>query len=293
MYIALCGGHDIVFETPNSVFIGDFISDIYNHTIPLSVDQLLHIAHLTKYSDTRILSEYQYPYIGHVNSQTTRQELSVGQDLGILHKSVFGVVLIEDLIQLPHMIWNTILKSKRGQIVGICKPCPCGIESKIFTTIQQKCSCIQRSIIRHQNYLHTVYKGFFTIWVKTNVQIPKLTREDILSLYHRVRMVHKLQYTRHTSKHASAYSTHLNCCRDTSDILHELDQEAKSLFESIQDIYNQNSLDNILRLSQTLQDIESISISIKQKDQAGIEKNIAVTKQTMLLALSYIPKKDF
>jgi predicted ATPase with chaperone activity len=28
MYIALCGGHDIVFETPNSVFIGDFISDI-------------------------------------------------------------------------------------------------------------------------------------------------------------------------------------------------------------------------------------------------------------------------
>ncbi len=294
-YIALCGGHDIAFEIPDSVFIRDFILQIYKQNQSLNAEQILYMSHVTKDSDTKVYSDYQYPYIGHIHTQTTRQELCLHTDVGMLQKSILGTLIVQDLAQLPHTTWNTVLRSKRGHILAICKSCPCGIESKLFTTKQQRCTCIQRSVMRHQQYLQSTYKDFFTLWVKTSDQVPKLTTTDVILFHTHIKKVRELQRNRYISEKNTADGNieeivtstsldYLNCYRDPVYIIKNLDSEALSLYESIQDIYNQENIDKILRLSQTLQDIECVAMH---------EKSTAVTKQTMLLALSYIPKKDF
>lgn len=291
MYIALCGGHDIGFEVSNSVFVQDFISLICTHDVTLNPYQLLHMASLTKEEDLVLLSNYKHLYTGYINQHTTRQDVCGTMTVDILQKSILGRLVIYNLTSLPQHIWSIVVRSSKGQMFAVCKPCPCGVESSFFTHKTQKCTCVQRSILRHQHHLQNTYKHIFTLWVKTNTPIPKITKEDIAILFSQVEQLRRLQFYRHmqNNREGVVYEEYVpldyvNNSRDTNLIIQNLDLESSTLYESITSLYDQDTLHKILRLSQTLQDIAYVS---------GKEKSTAVSKQTVLLALSYIPKKDF
>lgn len=302
-YIAMCGGHDISFEVHDSVFIYDFISEIYTHKFLINSSQLLYMTHRYKLTDGEGL-KYLKPYTCNIDNRSDKQQLLTDKHpkpdkvLGELDKSLFGCVLINKLDKIPQNILGLLSKQERGLVFGICSSCPCGVETTLFTSKTQKCSCVKRSIIRHQQHLQNNYHDFFTIWLKNSKPVPKLDAETVRYIHQEVDKVHRYQFERYLKEQGvdleyseNVLNDYLNNNRDISYIIRVLTAEARELYDSISTTYNQNSLQRLLRLAQTLHDVESINKTFESTGSK--QKSIAITKDTMLIALSYIPKKDF
>ena len=296
-FLALCGRHDMAFESGNATFVEDFIREVCSHGKAPTAQQRLHMAGLTKDDDAYVDRLFSKPEIFLIDGHLDREGLHgrKGKSLGLLGASVFGNLLIPNMTDMPKNVLSGIMAAERGQIFAICRPCPCGVETIPFSGHGQKCSCIQRSILRHQQYLQTCCKDAFSIWLRTTGPMPRLTAQDIELLHRYVHIVLEVQFDRHVTElglkdmyyEDSTSMDYVNDRRNPSSILDRLDSDALALYESVSRLYNQGMLHKILRLSQTIHDSERV---ISKKPSKG--KSTAIDKRTVLLALSYIPKMD-
>ncbi len=259
LYISLCGGHNMIVETPTPQTFSKTYKKVYSYRENKTFGQKLHTYYTRNMYDTETYQDMTY---------------------------------VEKLEDISH---SHAIMRRSGGMVGTYTPCACKHVDMFFEPHNQekKCICSKRSIIQHRRYIEHEHFSLFDIKETYTEKYHELSNDTIDMLHTQIDVVRGIQRKRYIQQ-KSLCERDLYFYGDNSylnkhtplDILEKLcTSEAYDLWKtSGQD-------DRVLCVAMTIEDIYTMeSGEIHNRTQ---EKKPAISKQAVLLALSYIPKMDF
>ncbi len=199
---------------------------------------------------------------------------------------IFPYTCIENIKNQSKNKVESIQSPYKGSVLALYTPCSCGYQYSFFesNTPERKCICSRRTILQHKRYIES---SFFDIF---NMHIVHTAHEFTLTptMEATVEQVKMFQFKRYieenclTAKDIFLFPTYLylNQYRELIKIEQNLDPEAEELWQE----YKSNI--KILQVAQTIQDMMDCAATYSIKKPA-------ISKQALILALSYIPKMDF
>ncbi len=174
--------------------------------------------------------------------------------------------------KIASFIYNENISSKVPQIhstnynISTCLHCSCGNRG----AIQSKCLCLQRNILRYNNMLNSLHKDIYTLWISHyQHQVQNTPQYDHEILQKIVEYVHTVK------KH-------------TSPVISE---QTKHTLDKLKSTMGKKCFEKIIQVSQTLQILSDIE-RFGALDIDQIKRPTLISSKNLLLAFSYIPKKD-
>ncbi|MES2985907.1 MAG: magnesium chelatase domain-containing protein [Patescibacteria group bacterium] len=219
-----------------------------------------------------------YEYFGEKVSAAFKHKLLDTE----LHESVLYI----DNIKSTHV--GTVIQQaeKHGLVIGTYPPCICGRSYVFFRpyTHEDKCLCSKKSILQHKRSIKTLYFDFFTIHLADTRQ----KESDIQTFKDMIRAVREKQFDRYITEHMLTAkevflfpdNSYVNEYRDITIIENSLDTDTQKLWKESE------VETRTLRVAQTIQDILDLSAN-------NSNKKPAISKQALILAISYGPRMDF
>lgn len=192
-------------------------------------------------------------------------------------------------------------------VIALYQPCTCGYSYTFFSNnSDRRCICSKRNIIQYKRSVEDKYFPYFSMNIN-NIQKNQSTSKKekfdeksfITTIHKKVDTLRQIQFERYVIKNSLSSkdvfmfpdNRYLNEYADLSNILDNLDYQALEIWNS------SDKDERCLRVAQTIQDIFELEIYYKNNNIINIEKitkiKPAISKQALLLALSYIPKMDF
>lgn len=256
--LGICTNRNLFIENRKESYIKKFIKNLIYYSRQLTGSEILQVAGNLNKNDTEILESYSYPKVSTIDSQTQKDDLTI-----LINESMFGFNIIEDVISLPEDILYLVKKKHRSAIVCFYKTCPCGNINNLFTSFEDdRCICIQRSVLRHRQRLHTIENGFFDFYIKDegiNNDVQEYGPLDYINI----------------NKIISTYRNPL----PEPDL--SLSKEAQKSIETHTDCYEKADLDTIIRLAYDIAKLEFV---------IGKTKKPIVLKGNIDLAVEFIKK---
>lgn len=287
-FIALCGRHKLIIESNKTVFLDDLLAlgDIL--VISHKVSRILSVSNICKTDDSVVQDIVKKHRYIHVNNQTPKK----GRSLRIEKQpekdpvdELGHFIFLQGINSIHKDIWQEYYSNKYIHKISTCYVCPCG-------QIKKKCICFQKSILKYKYALQTDHLPIYSICTEQLEPLSiSYTIEEIKVFRNILQNVHQTQFDRHIQEQNIYTSTDFNYMeydffnthRDTNLILPLLDPEALETYHILAKPLNLKSKQNLLQITQTLQDIYDYIDNRKGE----------IRKETLLLAYSYIPKTDF
>jgi len=171
--LALCTDRNIFIENKKNSYIKKFLKNLIYYSHRLTDIEVLKISNNLHLADAQIIEKYTYPIITSIDNQTQKDDL-----LFSLQESVFGFSVIEDFVSISEETFYLIKKYRKSTILSFYNACPCGNGNAFFTsTFDDKCLCLQRSIIRHRQKIRRLENNFFDFHI-TNVEDVSLAYDS-------------------------------------------------------------------------------------------------------------------
>lgn len=255
LYIALCGGHNIIIETCENSMFSKHYGPLYDYLPQKHPGRDMYTCFKEKFLDND--PKQNIIYIDNIKLKNYISEVSQLKDT----------------------------------IIATYTCCTCGYYFSFFDikSEQRKCICSKKSIIQHKRHIENNYFSYFSLKThhyqpNTQTKIPVLYPQ----LHKQIHEIRQKQYNTYIDKYnlTDIDSFFLPDIRyldryNTSIIPNMLDKEATELWlESNQD-------EKCLRVAMTIQHI------LDTEKEVGTLEKPAISKRALLLALSYIPKMDF
>jgi predicted ATPase with chaperone activity len=269
--ISLCGGHNLLIQTSNSEYIKNTCLD-YENRIPEKDNE---------YFGKKICAAF----------------MDKAQD----SEEVKKITYIENIKTLSKEDYVLSQNAHKEPLVALHTPCTCGYSYTFFETSahEKRCICSRRSILLHKRTIESKYLELFDMYMThmetthtLNEQMEQNHSEYIASLVYRL---HSIQFKRHVENKCLeprdifffSDNRYLNQYEELTNIEARLDDQARKVWGQYR--YNKK----ILRVAATVQDIFNIENTPKAEKKGVDSKNSSITREALLLALSYIPKMDF
>jgi hypothetical protein len=272
LYIGLCGGHNTIIESRSISLFKKTYKSLCDYTQHMFFGKRMYDAYTYKLRDT----------------EQTRSTLYIEN--------------VKESFFLQKKDYQD-----GGCVIGTYTSCPCGYQYSFFTTKTEdrKCICSKRSLIHHKRYIEDMYFAAFHIQEhehthQTESQI--LSQNEIDILHPQIDILRRIQFFRYahnqnmSEKDIFFWGNHVYMNKHivTENPIKLLDEDAYIIWlQSKQDI-------RAIGVSQTIQDIlnfekhtEEIVINNVDDYVQYQKEKPTISKQALLLALSYIPKMDF
>lgn len=251
--IGLCGGHHTIIQTTSTYTAKEHLEVLYGACRPNQVGYSIYTAYKEKLLDNENLPNDRY--IDNIK-KLTRADL--------IHK------------QLHY----------KDSLVALYTPCSCGYQFSFFepTKSERKCICSQRNILQHRRYIESSFFDIFNIHIK-NIDVEFLIHPEIEVFVYKIR---KYQFERYCQENKLTLkdiyffpdNSYLNQHRNTLHI-------EKTLHDEAREIWQQSKKEvQVLKVAQTIQDIMDLTSN-------NTIKKPTISRQALILALSYNPKMDF
>lgn len=253
LLIAIAGGHNILIQSPAIKFIREACEDLSQNQINNGLGFEAYSAFSEKSTDNH-----------------TKTDILYIENIKTLHK--------HNLISIDLGIKNSIL--------ALYTPCICGYQYAFFDphASDRRCICSKRAVLQHKRHIESTYFDFFTmhmIYTETQTDIDE-------NLLHMVNILRKYRFNafceegKLSDKEIFLFPdnsfTHNRIQNETLE--KSLDLQAKNIFEEYKYCHK------ILQVARTIQDCLDI-------EQGTAYKKPVLSKQALVLAISYIPKMDF
>jgi len=257
LYISLCGGHRMIIETRATHIFRKMYAEMYTYTEEKLFGQKLYAYYIENLYDTDI----------HIDT-----------------------VYIEKLRDVHQ---SNIIMQRRWGIVGSYTPCACQRPHTFFEPHGQekRCICSKRSIIQHRRYIEGEHFTAFDIQEVCDQNYQELTDLTVTTLHAQIHLVRNLQRKRFIEKHTMHEKDIYFFGKEIYMNKHVLlEDPVKLCTPEAYSIWKTSGADErALRVAMTIEDIYTLESGNTEQVQ---EKKPAISKQAILLSLSYIPKMD-
>lgn len=253
LLFSLTGGHSLIIQTALTRHMKDMCENVAEMCFHKSFGHEIHAAFQHKLLDSEVVLDIMYIE----NIKNAKKE-----DV-LLHQN-----------------------TSKNSVLALYTPCSCGYQYSFFdsNTLDKRCICSKRSVLQHKRFIENTYFDRFTLHSLNTTVEPKIcdglqSMIECVRIYQLDRRVKEFQLSGKELYLFPDYS-YTNQYRDVSKIKETLDLEANALSKE------QTCTNNTLRLAQTIQDCMDVL------GKHAIKKP-AISKQALVLAISYIPRMDF
>lgn len=253
LLIAIGGGHNLLIQSPLSKKLTEMCKNICNTRVNTKLGQLLYTAFVEKHVDSDVTSDTSF--IENIKLSSRREV---------------------DLLSASH----------KNCVLATYQPCSCGSEYSFFESFnsEKKCICSKKTVIQHKRHIESRYFDLFAM----HITISTSQIEVAENLFNMIYNVRKHQFTRFAAENNLSNeqttlfpdNSFVNKHRSTNTLEQLLSDEAKEVYRENLDI------EHMLQIAQTIQDCIDL-------EQGSKSKKPVLSKQALLLAISYIPRMDF
>lgn len=270
LYISICGGHRIIIETQSVDVFKKRYEEFYTYVPQKRFGEFAYKAYTQKLNDDRVDNTLLY---------------------------IENIQHAQDVKKMQSFI---------DSIVSTHTPCPCGYTYSFFELKTQKntCLCSKKSILQYKRNIENKYYSLFNMKENHTLDTDNCMQNNISSelLHKNIDFIRNIQFFRHIHRYNLKEKdvfflgnmSYLNNNTQLQDVCDLLDKEAYDVW------IKSDQHKDVVMIAQTIQDILNTQKHTKLNTINSLEDYIQyikekpiISRQALLLALSYVPKMDF